>query len=199
MISILKPGHAKIMHLFYLDKTAKLHVREIARRTKLHLPSTSSFLKELEKDSILKSEKDGNQKKFSLKYSNKTYLMFQFFDLQRSNTITNIRKNAISFFLDHLKEQPIIALLFGSTAKNTYQEHSDIDLLIIVKKEINTQEAEKYADAQTAIKINCIQITIKEFKDELKLKKDNVIQSAIATGYPIKNNLEYYKLCYERV
>ena len=46
MMSLIKSGYWKILKLFYTDKTAKLHLREIARKA------------------ILKSEKDGNQKKY---------------------------------------------------------------------------------------------------------------------------------------
>ena len=66
MITILKTGYSKILELFYKDKTAKLHLREIARRAKLHGPSVTRFLNALEKEHVLKSEKDGNLKKYSL-------------------------------------------------------------------------------------------------------------------------------------
>jgi DNA-binding IclR family transcriptional regulator len=42
----------KLMQLFYADKDARLHLREIARQTKLHEPSMSRFLGSLEKDQI---------------------------------------------------------------------------------------------------------------------------------------------------
>ena len=53
MITLLKSGFWKIMQLFYKDKTARLHLREIARLTKLHEPSVTRFLNSLEKDQIL--------------------------------------------------------------------------------------------------------------------------------------------------
>src|SRR3989338_7605806 len=38
MMSLIKPGYWKILQLFYNDKSAKLHLREIARKAKLHEP-----------------------------------------------------------------------------------------------------------------------------------------------------------------
>ncbi len=57
MITMLKSGYLKIMRLFYKDKNTKLHLREIARQAKLHEPSATRFLKNLEREGILKSEK----------------------------------------------------------------------------------------------------------------------------------------------
>lgn len=196
MMSFVKPGHWKILQLFYTDKPAKLHLREIARKTKLHVPSTTVFLKSLEKDGILKSEKDGNQKKYFLKLNYKTYSMFELFDIERLNTLPSIRKNAIKYFIDALKEKPLIALVFGSTAKRTYKESSDIDILIVTNSKIDTEEAVKNAEALTAIKISIFQMTFANFSKEIKLKEEPVIQSAIASGYPVFNNMYYYEVLY---
>jgi len=38
---------------------------------------------------------------------------------------------------------------------------------------------------------------LEEFKKELKLKQDHVIQAAINTGYPLTNHLEYYRMLYD--
>lgn len=200
METILKEGYEKILTLFYNDKSAKIHLREIARRTKLNENSTSRFLSSLEQNKLLFSKKDGNLKKYELKHNDLIYSIFTHFDLIRLNNLPSIRKNAILYFLQELKEKPIIAFLFGSTAKNTFSERSDVDLLLLVNKKIKTKEAENYADAQTAIRISCLQIPLKEFQQELKLKEDKVIQSALNTGYPLTNHIEFYRGVYnERV
>ena len=196
MISFIKQGPWKILQLFYTNKAAKFHLREIARRSKLHEPSTTAFLKSLEKDGILKSEKDGNQKKYSLKLNSKAYFVFQLFDLERLNALPSIRRNALKYFIEALKKKPLIVLVFGSTAKGTYKETSDIDLLMITNTKINTEEAEKHAEALTGIKISIFQMTLEAFLREMKLKEDPVIQSAIATGYPVFNHQYYYEVVY---
>lgn len=196
MISLIKSGYWRILRLFYMDKSAKMHLREIARKAKLHEPSTTTFLSALEKDNILRSEKDGNQKKYSLKLNYKTYTVFELFDLERLNALPSIRKNAIKYFMAHLKEKPLIAFVFGSTAKGTYEENSDVDLLLITNSKIKTEEAEKHAEALTGIKVSIFQMTLETFSKEIKLKEDFVIQSAISTGYPVVNNLYYYGVLY---
>jgi predicted nucleotidyltransferase len=196
MISILKRGQWKIMELFYKDKPARLHLREIARKAKLHEPSTTRFLKSLEKDNLLKSEKDGNQKKYSIKPSYKSYALFQLFDLEKFNELPNIRKSAINYFIEALKKKPIIAFVFGSTAKGNFKPSSDLDLLVITNSKISTAEAEKHAESLTGIRISVFQMSLAAFQKEIKLKEDPVIQAAIASGYPVLNNMYYYKVLY---
>ena len=193
MITILKPGYSKIMALFYTDKSVKLHLREIARKASLHEPSTTRFLHALEKEGILKSEKDGNQKKYSIKNNYKTFAVFQLFDLERLAGLPSIRKSAIKYYLEALQEKPIIALIFGSTSKGTFKEDSDIDILLITNSKADTKEAERNAEALAGIKISTFQIPLKTFLKELKLREEPVIQAALTTGYPITNHIYFYE------
>lgn len=200
MITILNKGYEKILQLFYSNKSTKIHLREIARRTKLNENSVFRFLKDLEEGKYLVSTKDGNLKKYELLKNDKNYAILAYFDIMRLNNLSSLRRRAVLYFLEHLDEKPIVAFLFGSTAKNTYKEQSDIDLLLIVNRKIATKESESYVDAQTTMRISCAQITVKEFIKESKLKEDHVIQAAINTGYPVTNHIEYYRmLYYERI
>jgi predicted nucleotidyltransferase len=153
-------------------------------------------LNALEKDSILKSEKDGNQKKYSLRFNQKVFAILELFDLEKYAALPSIRKNALQYFLDHLQEKPLIAFVFGSTAKGGFKEDSDIDILLITNAKINTQKAENHAQALTGIRVSIFQMTLQSFSKEIKLKEDPVIQSAIASGYPILNNRYYYEVLY---
>ncbi len=200
MLTILRPGYEKVMQLFYRDKSAKLHLREIARQTKLFEPSAYRFLNSLEKDQILKSERDGNLKKYSIKRAIRVYFLFEAFDLERFEKLPSIRRNAIKIYLDNLPEKPVFIILFGSTAKGTYKEDSDIDILLVTNKKINVEYAEKETNALTAIKTSTFQILYKRFLTDLRMKEDKVVQSAINSGYPLVNHIQYYEALYnERV
>lgn len=197
MITILKSGYSKIMQLFYRDKTRELHLREISRQAKLHVPSVTRFLNVLEKDNILKSQKDANLKKYSIKKSRRTYVIFEIFDIEKFEKISNIRKNAINIFLDNLSEKPIFVILFGSTAKETYRRDSDIDIMLITNNKISTLKSEQEVDALTGIKMGIFQIKYKDFLMDLKIRDDKVLQSAIESGYPLINHIEYYRVIYD--
>ena len=194
MVTIIQTGHSKILKLFYEDRKSSFHLRDIARKTKLYPNSVTRFLNQLEKEGILTSQKDGNLKKYSIKKSEMLSNIFASFDIERLNKLPLARKRAINYFLDKLQEKPIMALLFGSTAKETFRKDSDIDLLLIVNKKIEIDNAKDYVDAQIGIKINCFQITYNEFITEIKLKEDKVIQSALNTGYPIFNQMLFYEV-----
>jgi len=194
MVTIIQTGHSKILRLYYENKGASLHLRDIARKTKLYPNSVTRFLNQLEKEGILTSQKDGNLKKYRIKKSEKLNNIFASFDIEKLNNLPLARKRAITYFLDKLHEKPIIVLLFGSTAKETFRKDSDIDLLLIVNKKIDVDKARDYVDAQIGIKINCFQIIYDEFLREIKLKEDKVIQSALNTGYPIFNQMLFYEV-----
>jgi len=197
MITILKPGYSRIMRLFYQEKGAKLHLREIARRAGMHVPSASRFLNSLEQDRILRSEKEANLKRFSVRRTPGTHFIFEAFDLERFTRLPSIRRKAIKSYMDRLPETPVFAILFGSTAKDTFKDNSDIDILLVTNNKIPTKEAEKEADALAGISISTFQITYKAFITELKMKEDKVAQSAITTGYPLMNHIEYYEVLHD--
>jgi predicted nucleotidyltransferase len=194
MITLWKTGFSKILNLFYEDKNLSIHLREIARKTKLHEPSVTKFLNQLEKEKILKSKKEANLKKYYINKSKTTFLAFQTFDVEKLEKLPSIRKDAIKIYLNSLKEKPVFAILFGSTAKENYKDDSDIDILIITNNIISTKEAEKEVDALTAIKVSSFQMKYSDFLTELKMKEDKIVQSAIFSGYPLINHLEYYQI-----
>lgn len=190
-------GKEKILKLFYENQQASFHLREIARRTKLNENSVYRFLQQLENEKILVSSREANLKKYSVQKSLPTYATLALLDVNRFNSLPEIRKKAIHLFLDSLPEKPVIMLLFGSTAKNTYTEESDIDLLLIINKRVDTAKTKSLVDAQTSMRISDFQIELSAFKEEVKRKEDKVIQSALETGYPITNHIEYYRTLYE--
>jgi len=192
MITIKSPKE-KILYLFYENKMERYHLRDIARKIKLNVNSATRFLNQLEKSGLLVSKRDGNLKKYQIKKSDTLANIFTSFDIERLNRLIPARKRAINQFFEVLDEKPIIAFLFGSTAKETYTKESDVDILLIVNKRIDLEKAKNEVNAITGIKINCFQISYKDFLDELKLKNDRVIQSALNTGYPIFNQMLFYK------
>ena len=114
----------KIMYLFYENKMARYHLREIARKAKLNVNSATRFLNQLEKSRLLISEKDGNLKKYRIIKNDTLANVFTSFDIERLNKLNFNRKQGIDRFLESLDEKPVIAFLFGSTAKNTYTKEN---------------------------------------------------------------------------
>jgi predicted nucleotidyltransferase/predicted transcriptional regulator len=194
METILKKGSEKIINLFYKDKYLNIHLRDIARKTNLNENSASRFLKQLEEQQILTSKKQGNLKNYSIEKNKNVFVLFSFFDIKKYNKLPSIRKNAVNYFFENLKEKPILVVLFGSTAKENFTKNSDLDLLLVVNKKIKTNDAENYVESQTGININCFQVSFNDFIKEIKIKQDKVIQSAVKSGYPLINHIYYYEV-----
>ena len=132
MATLLKPGINKILHVFYRKKNEKIHLRELARETKMYGQGISRYLNELEKNKILKSEKIGNLKQYSLLKNQQVYAILAIFDVEKPQKLPILRKNAINTYINALPSSPIFAVVFGSTAKETYKDESDIDILIVM-------------------------------------------------------------------
>ena len=111
MLNIIQKGYLEILRLFYANKK-KIHLREIAKQAQLNENSAFRFLNKLEQDRILKSEKVGNMKLFSLRINKKTNSILTFFDIERYNSLPSIRRTAIETYLNSLNTQHIFLILF---------------------------------------------------------------------------------------
>lgn len=193
MRTIINEHYWKILGLFYSNKNTPLHLREISRNIRLREGPLTRHLNQLLQDKILIFKKEGNLKKFNVLKS-KIPQIFPAYDLERYEKLPYIRRNAITLYIHALKEKPIFIILFGSTAKGSFRDNSDIDLITVFNKKTDTKEARMYAEAQTSIRLSEFQLSYKEFTTELKLKQDNVIQAGIETGYPIHNQIFFYEV-----
>jgi len=195
MKGLLKNSFWRVLELFYENKNTPVHLREISRKIKLNESTTFVHLNNLVKIGILRTNKDGNLKKFYVKKAQIPYL-FPMFDHEKLESLPLLRRDAIKLYLQKLESKPLLLVVFGSTAKGIFRKDSDIDLLEIRVKE-DKKTPEKYVEAQTGIKLQVFKISERDFYMELKLKKDNVIQSALETGFPVFNLEYFYEIIYE--
>lgn len=187
MITIIKPQYLKILRLFYPDNKP-LHLREISRRIGLKESATSRHLNNL---SILDSYQEANLRKFKIKEPSIKDI-FPIFDKEKLNNLPILRKNAIYEYIKKSKHKPLLLIIFGSTAKDTYKKESDIDIFEINNK--NNKEVKEQVEAITGIKLQIFRLTQEQFYKELKQKQDHTIQSAIKTGFPVFNREFFYQI-----
>ena len=195
MKTLFKPSIWKILKIFYDNRNSHVHLREISRKAGLNESTISSHLNFLLKVGILKTEKDANLKKFYINNS-KIKEIFTLFDAEKLSSLPQLRKDAIELYISHLEKKPLILIVFGSTAKGTYSKNSDIDLLEVSPYNKKEDKTAKYVEAQTGIKIQIFLISPDHFKNEIKLKKDKVILSALETGFPVFNAKYFYEAIY---
>ena len=193
--TIIHKQYWNILQLFYSNHNSPLHLRDISRKIHLQESATSRHLQALEKTNVLKSQREANLKKYSLK-KQAIPSIFPVFDEEKLETLPLLRKNAIKEYLKALKNKPTLVIVFGSTAKGNYRDDSDIDLIEVFPTKTNTKPAKTHAEALTGINIQPFQIIEADFYKEVKIKEDKVIQSGVNTGFPVFNNKYFYELIY---
>lgn len=153
----------KVLRYFLLNQKRRHYVNELADLLKMDPGNLFRKLKELESEGIMASEMQGNQRYFRL---NKKYpLLHELKHFFRAKYgIEEILKQKFSK-LKGLQE----AYIFGSYAKNSIQQESDIDLLLV--GEHSTLEAKRLIlplAKEIQREINIVDFSSTEFKKKKK-------------------------------
>ena len=173
----------EIISLFRGNYKTRFYLREISKLSKLPLKTCQNVLSILEKAKILKSKIEGKNKYFSLNLENiktKSYL------LQSEIYQTDLFIEKYSQFKMFLKSLQTTApiIVFGSFAKLTAHKTSDLDLLIISKREL------KLPFHLLPFKPHSVNLTEKTFIKSLK-EQENLIEE-IEENHIILNNHSFY-------
>ncbi len=126
----------KVIDLYRGDYKKQLYLRQISKLAKIPLKTTQNTLFNLEKLKILKSRIEGKNKYFTLNLENiqtKSYILQS--EIYATDHLLEIYPQ-FKIFLKSIKTN-IPLIIFGSFAKFTADKNSDVDLLIISKKEIS--------------------------------------------------------------
>ena len=163
MLSLRSELRRKLLTFFYVNRKARVYVRQLANAIGADSTNVSRELKRLEKEGLLRSETEGRQVYYSLN-SSYPYLK-PFFALLRSSIgVEPALKSA-------LKAVPGIdsAWLVGSFAKGEADATSDIDLLIVGEPD-QARLAESARKAEKALhrEINYTVLTPRELKRRLR-------------------------------
>ena len=173
----------EIVSLFRGNYKARFYLREISKLSKLPLKTCQNVLASLEKAKILKSKIEGKNKYFSLNLENiktKSYLL----QAEIYQTDLFIEKYPqFKIFLKSLKTTNLI-IIFGSFAKFTADKNSDLDLLVIAKKEL------KLPFHLLPFKPHQIKMSEKTFIKAIK-EQENLIKE-IEENHIILNNHSFY-------
>ena len=137
----------QIFKLFSTDYDKEYHLRELARKLDMDHTSVRPHLDSLKKKGVIKEEKQGRNKVFSLNQKSDLlpyYLTQAEADrtaeyLENNNTIRAFWKN----FRDKVKPQLMreieTLVLFGSFAKGSEEKGSDIDLFLAAPEKASSE------------------------------------------------------------
>ncbi len=155
----------RLLNYFFINPRKTLYVNEISRKLHLDKRNLVKKIKELEGMGLLKSERRGNLKLYSI---NRAYFLY---DEYRKITMKTVgleeRLRKILQEVKGVKE----ACIYGSYAKNQMGTHRDIDLLIVGSHDIlplqrQLSKLQKEIDRE----INAIDMDEKEFKKRIARK-----------------------------
>ena len=147
-----------------------MHVRELARRLKISPQTANHYLKFYEKGNVLRKRKQGNLLLYSLNNNCLTKQLKIFY-------ITDV---LFEFSKRFVKENNITCLvLYGSHAFGTYDESSDIDLLIISQQKNLKLDEIKDLERKIGKEVKMQIFSLGEWR-RLKRKKDSFAQSVLS-------------------
>ncbi|MFH0868624.1 MAG: nucleotidyltransferase domain-containing protein [archaeon] len=192
---LLGKGRERILECFYRNRAKEMYFSEILRATGLTQNTTLKHLKNLQNSNIILSTKKIGNTFYRINCKNPlVYSIFSYFDYKKFNGLPFGRRNAVSEFLGRLKTVPIIAVIFGSTAKGTFGKGSDIDILLVFnKKEAKDSKLREEIAAVTGFKIQALVIDFSYFREQLRGEEDKVVTHAIKTGFPVAGFDRFYK------
>lgn len=161
----------KLLKYFFLNPHAKEYLNELARILDADSGNLDRKIKELEKEGIFISEMKGNQKYYSL---NMKYPLIR--EVKKMFETKYGLKDEIAKVLKQIKGLKE-AYFFGSYAKNSFQQESDIDMLVI-----GSHKSREVKDKMLIFRkryrreFNIIDLTEKEFEDK-KREKDPFVEN----------------------
>lgn len=172
MDELFKNNMYRILELFIEFPTTDFSVRGIARHLKLSHATVLKYIADLEKLNIIKTKETtlyqtyfANTENPKYRFYKKNWLVFTLID---SGVIEYIQKETL----------PSSIILFGSGARATFTEKSDIDIFVEAKEApINLTKHEKHLGH----KINLLfEQNINDLSKELK---NNIINGIILYGF----------------
>jgi predicted nucleotidyltransferase/predicted transcriptional regulator len=178
----------KIMIFLLNNKEKSFTIRQISQETKINYRIAYEQIGHLEKEKLISIEKMGKSSicKLTYNFNSRVYLA----ELERREAL--FKNKEFKVIRNRLAELNFVfvSLLFGSYAKGTAKENSDIDILTIGGKEEEIMKAlSLWGD-----KIHLTPVSEESFIRMAKSRDFNVVNEAIKNNIILIGIEEYYRL-----
>ena len=184
----------KIICLLARNTERKFTINEVAKSLNEYYSFVHRTVNKLIKDSVIAKEKAGKSHLCSINLSSeKTVALIQLSEIENKNDFYNSNKELKVILEDFVKSaestaKPISIVLFGSYAKSTATEESDIDILLISKAKAAIDKMTKEAYAKYGKEINALLMTPGDFKKQ----KDKAIIKEIIKNHCVLYGVENF-------
>src|SRR3989304_1376931 len=167
-----KNNRYKLLKIFLFNPTEEFRLRELSRLSKISPPSVMAYLKEFEREELIKSFKKRGVPFYKSEIDSE-----KFREYKKIGILFELNDSGLTNFLwDELSPKAII--LYGSFAKGESLEESDIDLFVIGKeRKIKLEEFEKKLGRKIHLMFDD---NPKNIPNELK---NNLVNGIVLKGY----------------
>lgn len=171
-----KNNKYKVLKIFFDDPNPRegFQLREISRKTRIAPTSVKRYLKEMEKENLIKKWR-GRPQSYPIYFPNRDSEKYRF--CKKIDIISRINESGILKCLDN-NCSPDVVILFGSASRGEDIKKSDIDIFLLCKeRKIDTKEFER----ELKRKINLF--FCENFSKLSKELKNNILNGIILKGY----------------
>jgi len=197
---MLTKNDIKIAEFFIRNTKKRFSIREVSRQVKIDYKLVHNSIKRLIAKKVINREKYGKTQLCSLNLKDAVDYLIQVENIKAEGFLG--KNTGIKLIIKEIKEKikvPYYTLiLFGSYAKSSSHEKSDLDLLIIVPNKEFIKEAEIIIHSVASIKpikIHSLVIQPEDFEEMLTAKEELNVANEILKNHIIFHGAEaYYKL-----
>jgi predicted nucleotidyltransferase len=171
MLNLRSKSRQRLLVFYFTNPTARLHLRDLAKRLRIDPSNLSKELERMERDGLFRSEISGRQKYFQL---DRKYPLFR-----EVRSIVTKTIGAIPMMADSLRRIEGIeeAWLYGSFARNQQDAASDIDVLVIgAPRDELLAEGVRKLERELGREINYTVMTRREFNTR-RARKDVFLEN----------------------
>jgi predicted nucleotidyltransferase len=181
-----------VLREIYLNEG--IHVRELARKLGIGIPSVKHHLDRLLKDRVVLKKQEGRNLKFYLNKKNPLLVPYLYqVEYARLKELPVSVSNAVFGLISSLENKPVIAAIFGSYSRGTYTKSSDLDIILVfneladdVEKKVNII-ASRYP-----VRIEPVYLTWESFRKKFFDEKDGFMKE-LKSSKIIITGIEYWE------
>ena len=173
----------KILEVFLKDPFKEIHLREIARLSKVSLNNVDNSLRLFVKDNIFKRRDVSNMVFFKPNLENEALLkIFEFLELEKkkkfydkNRKIARLLQKYTQDIIDLSNKRIQLVILFGSVARGEWTKGSDIDILVVVSekdKDVITILNKAKINVSPLLEISPISTTTEKFIEGFRKKTE---------------------------
>lgn len=169
----------KVLQFFLFNPSTEIHVQGLAKKVGINAATSSHYCKLLAKDGLLNEKKQANLKLYSLK-NNEAVVK----ELKKAFALLYLKENGIEGIAPECNSFAI----YGSFANGSFDENSDLDLMVIgEKKHLNN---EKFTKLQGKIQWEISMTIIPLVEWELKKKNKDVFALEVQRKHILLRGVE---------